>query len=226
MQAETEVTAEKRSALPLAQVAFNLLDTLDHFPEIFFAKLIQRVGSWPIPAVVPAVDVDGKPWENRSKVMGYRKSENSDDLESPAEYGNRVSGIMRVYFHILKIPPRQQPLKPMFQLPRYWIWFARLIGERGLLETAIAPQLIYSVFLFLLTSMFADCFLKAALDVLGSDARDIWGYQWVKLLALVYEGVTASLEGGNFIGSESPEGKAARVRVQLEIERIMTGVRS
>ncbi|EDR10205.1 uncharacterized protein LACBIDRAFT_318370 [Laccaria bicolor S238N-H82] len=209
LQAETEVTAEKRSAMPLAKVAFNLLDTLDHFPEIFFAKLVQRVGSWPIPAVVPAVDIDGKPWENRSKVMGYRKSENSDDLESPAEYGNRVSGIMRVYFHILKIPPRQQPLKPMFQLPRYWIWFARLIGERGLLETAIAPQLIYT-----------------ALDVLGSDARDIWGYQWVKLLALVYEGVTASLEGGNFIGSESPEGKAARVRVQLEIERIMTGVRS
>jgi len=130
--------------MPLARVAFNLLDTLDHFPEIFFAKLVQRVGGWPIPAVVPAVDIDGKPWENRSKAMGYRKSENSDDLESPAEYGSRVSGIMRVYFHILKIPPRQQPLKPMFQLPRYWIWFARLMGERGLLETAIAPQLIYS----------------------------------------------------------------------------------
>jgi len=108
-------------------------------------NILRPRRGWPIPAVVPAVDIDGKPWENRSKAMGYRKSENSDDLESPAEYGSRVSGIMRVYFHILKIPPRQQPLKPMFQLPRYWIWFARLMGERGLLETAIAPQLIYSL---------------------------------------------------------------------------------
>jgi nucleoporin GLE1 len=78
------------------------------------------------------------------------------------------------------------------------------------------------VFLFSLPQCLLTVFHKAALDVLGSDARDIWGYQWVKLLALVYEGVTASLDGGNFIGSEAPEGKAARVRVQLEIERIMT----
>jgi nucleoporin GLE1 len=41
------------------------------------------------------------------------------------------------------------------------------------------------------------------------------------MLALVYEGVTNGTGNGKFIGGESPEGKAARVRVQLEIERIM-----
>lgn len=81
----------------------------------------------------------------------------------------------------------------MFQQLRYWLWFARLVGKRGLPETAIAPQLI------------------SMLDGLGTNARNIWGYQWVKLLALVYEAVTASLEGDNFVGSEFLEGKAARV---------------
>ena len=41
------------------------------------------------------------------------------------------------------------------------------------------------------------------------------------MLALLYEGVTT----GN-IGGTTPEGKAARVRVQLEIERIMSGAQS
>jgi nucleoporin GLE1 len=55
------VTAEKRSAIPLAQVTFNLLESLEHFPTIFFAKLVQRCGGWPIPFVVPQVDLDGNP---------------------------------------------------------------------------------------------------------------------------------------------------------------------
>lgn len=90
---------------------------------------------------------DGVPWKDeaeRTKAMGYRKSSVSDDMESSAEYTTRVAGIMRVYLNILKIPPQRQPLNPMFQLPRYWVWVSRLVGERGLLETAVAPQLIYS----------------------------------------------------------------------------------
>ena len=42
LQAETEVTAEKRSAKQLAHVAANLLGALSQFPEVFFAKLVQR----------------------------------------------------------------------------------------------------------------------------------------------------------------------------------------
>ncbi|RDB15643.1 Nucleoporin gle1 [Hypsizygus marmoreus] len=208
LQAETEVTAEKKSAKPLAQVAFNLLNTVPDFAEIFFAKLVQRTGGWPIPIVVPKEDIDEKPWKDeaaRTKAMGYRKSSVSDDLESAAEYTTRVAGIMRVYFHILKIPPRQ-PLQAMFQLPRLWIWLSRLAGERGLLETAVAPQLIYT-----------------ALDVMGSYARQLWGHQWNKLLELIYEGVSVGFGSGRFIGGSSPEGIAARVRVELEIERILLG---
>ncbi len=65
--------------------------------------------------------------------------------------------------------------------------------------------------------------LAAALDVAGAAAREIWGVQWVKLLNVLYEGATTGLFGeqGRLIGGKSAEGIAARVRVQLEIERIM-----
>lgn len=73
-----------------------------------------------------------------------------------------------------------------------------------------------------------SCFcvlVPVGLEVLGHEANEIWGQQWVKMLALLYEGVTVGLgDGDMFIGGRSSEGNAARVRVQLEVERIMTGV--
>lgn len=64
-----------------------------------------------------------------------------------------------------------------------------------------------------------------ALDVLGVHARDIWGQQWVKLLEILYEGTTQGIYGktGKLIGGTSSEGTAARTRVQLEIQRILSG---
>lgn len=147
LQAETEVTAEKRSAGPLAHVTFTLLDNIDSFPEVFFARLVQRVGGWPIPLIVPRTDYNGANWETdkvRWKAMGYRKSTVSDDVEGAVEYTTRVAGVMRVYFHILQIRPVQRPLKPMFQAHRLWVWVARLMGDSALLVTVVAAQLLYS----------------------------------------------------------------------------------
>lgn len=64
-------------------------------------------------------------------------------------------------------------------------------------------------------------YFVAALDVGGLSASKMWGQQWIKLLALLYEGVTSGKVGGL-----TPEGKAARVRVQLEIERVLNGLTS
>lgn len=67
-------------------------------------------------------------------------------------------------------------------------------------------------------------FHLVALEVGGEKARDIWGQQWIKLMALIYEGVTQGIAGTDKrIGGTSTEGKAAQIRVQLEIERIMFG---
>jgi len=59
---------------------------------------------------------------------------------------------------------------------------------------------------------------------MGVDALHVWGAQWVKMLALIYEGVTVGIGVGKYIGGTTPEGKAARVRVQLKIEEIMAKV--
>ncbi|KAK7454071.1 Nuclear pore complex nucleoporin component [Stygiomarasmius scandens] len=201
LQAEIEVTAEKKSVIPLAQVAFNCLDTLEGLPEVFFSKICQRIGGWAIPFSSPEKDFDGGPWANddeRCKVSGRKEG------ESESEYTDRVMGVMRLYFAVLKIRPTRQPLKEMWQLPRIWTWFARFMGEGGLLETPVGAQVLY-----------------VALDVLGKDARAIWGLQFVKLLALIYKGTTTGLGNGELIGGTTPEGVAARVKVQLVVEAIM-----
>lgn len=206
LQAETEVTAEKRSAIPLAMVAARLLGTLEGFPDIFFAKLVQRSGGWPVPSAIPSTDSDGTAWNEleRTKAMGYRTNDD-DQRETLSDHVMRVSGMMRVYFLILAAPV-PQPLDKMFQLPRLWTYFARMIGDERLLETAVAAQVIY-----------------VALDVGGMEAKFIWGNQWVKMLELLYEGTTTGIGGvaDKLVGGQTPEGKAARVRVQLQIERIM-----
>lgn len=61
------------------------------------------------------------------------------------------------------------------------------------------------------------------MDVCGVQAKAIWGAQWIKLLELLYEGATVGMFGseGRLFGGKTPEGIAARVRLQLEIERVM-----
>jgi len=142
LQAETEVTAEKRSAIPLAMVAARLLGTLQGFPDIFFAKLVQRSGGWPVPTAIPSTDSDGTAWdeEQRTKAMGYKVNE--QQRESLSDHVMRVSGMMRVYFLILAAPV-PQPLEKMFQLPRFWTYFARMMGDERLLETAVAAEVLH-----------------------------------------------------------------------------------
>jgi nucleoporin GLE1 len=116
---------------------------LDGFAEVLYSKLGQRAGAWVVPCAVPELDVGGRKWEagEREKAMGYRQN-GKGETENVGEYVTRVAGLMRVYFAILRTPV-VKPLHRMFQLPRYWIWFARIMAQVGLLETAIAPQLIY-----------------------------------------------------------------------------------
>jgi len=195
LQAETEVTAEKRSARPLAQLALNSMNTLDGFSTVFWAKLCQRTGGWAIPAPVPSKDADGTPFTpaTRVKASGLRE-------ETSADHTARVAGIMRVYFSLLLLPP-PAPLSREFHMSRLWTFVSRLVGQPALLRSSLATQL-----------------LSVALEVGGSHARDVWGSQWIKLMALLYEGVTTEPSP---MGGSGPESRASRVRLQLEIERVM-----
>ncbi|KIP11299.1 hypothetical protein PHLGIDRAFT_99899 [Phlebiopsis gigantea 11061_1 CR5-6] len=204
LQAETEVTAEKRSAVPLAQVTANLLGALERFPDVFWAKLCQRAGGWPVPFVVPVADFDGTPFDAAAqrKAMGYRDRQNKEGI---AEYKMRVAGMMRVYFHVL-VAPVAQPLDSRFRSHRVWTYFVWMLSDERLLASALSAELLY-----------------VALDVNGAGAKAVWGAQWTKLLEVLYEGCTAGLYGNpaKLIGGTTPEGISARVRVQGEIEKLM-----
>ncbi|KAG6335051.1 hypothetical protein ID866_4029 [Astraeus odoratus] len=239
LQAETEVTAEKKSAYPLALVTCSLLhhpSLSDTFPDVFYAKTLQRTGGWGVPVIVPAQDVGGKTWsdEERRKAMGYQWTGGEDGgeggWESTGEHATRIAGIMRVYFLVLAmsvsmptpVPAAELGKAPqlsrgqrLFHLPHFWMYFSRMLGDERLLETAVAAQILH-----------------VALDVAGLEARHIWGKQWIKLLELLYEISTVGIDSGTnaagsgkdhrrILGGQTPEGKSARVRVQLEIERIM-----
>ncbi|KZT06969.1 uncharacterized protein LAESUDRAFT_652261 [Laetiporus sulphureus 93-53] len=201
LQAETEVTAEKHSARPLADVTVRLLSTLNGFVEIFWAKLCQRAGGWPVPVMVPEEDVDGTKFDAAAwrKACGYRDGENSSD------YTTRVSGLMRLYFMMLGIRS-SGPLDFIFSTSKFWTYCARMLSEPSLLKQPIAPSILF-----------------VALDVAGQRAGMIWGPQWVKLLSLLYEGVTVGVDNSrdSLIGGADAEAVAARMRIQLQIEKVM-----
>ncbi|PPQ89307.1 hypothetical protein CVT25_000374 [Psilocybe cyanescens] len=211
LQAETEVAAEPRSAEALGQVAFSLCESLDNFAPIFFAKLVQRCGGWPIPIVPPNHNLDNKPWASReefTKISGWRKSTIDEGIESIKDRSTRIAALMRVYFCVIKITPARGPLDNMFQLPRLWTWFARITGDTKLLQDPVAPWLIYT-----------------GLDVLGLEACNVWGKQWIKMLVLIHEGVTTGYQNGKLIGGDSPESAHARTRVMFALGNIINGAK-
>ena len=135
------------------------------FPEVLWSKLVQRVGGWPVPTIIPETDLDGRRWgagpkgkgrggeRERYRVMGYRPGSTSDNaLETPSEYSVRVAGIMRVYWEVVKVqlrfPERAPPVGP-FAMPKYWVWFARILDSKALMDTAVCTELIYSKLLVL-----------------------------------------------------------------------------
>lgn len=65
----------------------------------------------------------------------------------------------------------------------------------------------------------------AALDVMGLEAGEVWGRQWMKVLALVHEGITNGYDTDKLIGGDTAEGSAARTRVMVSLENIVDGVR-
>lgn len=151
LQAETEVTAEKRSAKPLAQLTLNSMNALDGFSAVFWAKLCQRTGGWAVPAPVPLKDADGTPFtpSTRMKASGLREETSADRVA-------RVAGILRVYFSLLLLPP-SSPLSREFHTPRLWMFIARLVGQPALLQSSLATELLSGMSHPFVLSLLAFC---------------------------------------------------------------------
>lgn len=158
VQAELEVTAFKPAALALSALTFHLMTspTLPGFAEIFFSQLVKRTGPWLVPCQVPTYDWDGRAWSGWPELMsiaGYRKAtrvcSQADGLENEIDHMERVAGVMRLYFGILHYGMGQHnniEIHPIFQLPRYWVWLARMLVQERLVNHAVGAELLYSAF--------------------------------------------------------------------------------
>ncbi|KAL5532421.1 GLE1 [Sanghuangporus sanghuang] len=199
-QAETEVTAHKAQAGPLARVAVSLITAYPPLGDIFFARLCARAGCWA--AGVEPLTVEDETWEQlpekeKQKRWGARSDENLE------EQMTRISGVMRLYFAMLFAALKLGVhVTAAFRPSRFWLYLAQLLNNRTMLEKPVAPEIIY-----------------VALDEGGIHAKAIWGKQFIKMLQFMYEGLTGD-DKLRFGGSEVLA-QAARARCLLEIEKVM-----
>ena len=135
-QAEAEVTANKESAIPLAKVAINLISAYPLLGEIFWAKLCELEGCWIAPVEPSDIDpVDGSKLTEKqyTKVWSKRQEEIQDHQII------RITGVLRLYFHMLFIPV-MTPLPPPFRPSRFWSYFTHLLSAPGLIQRPLAAE--------------------------------------------------------------------------------------
>ncbi|KAH8110204.1 GLE1-like protein-domain-containing protein [Phellopilus nigrolimitatus] len=202
LQAETEVTAHKAQAGPLARVAVALIATYPILGNIFWAKLCERAGCWA--SGIAPVMLEDETQESLSEKQ-KRKRWGARLEESQEEKATRLSGVMRLYFHMLFVSldmETREPLPLPFRPGRYWLYLAQLLNNKAMLGKPVAPEIIY-----------------VALDEGGLHAKNIWGKQFIKMLQLIYEGIRG--DGKTRFGGDDVLAQASRARCQLEIEKIM-----
>lgn len=134
-QAEAEVTAHKEQAVPLAKLAVSLIARDSLFADIFWAKLCDLVGCWIAPAAASSHDApDG---EKQYLKLWSRRPDELQDAQTM-----RITGVLRLYFHMLLVPVQSQ-LPPPYRPARLWAYLATLLANPALLERAVAPEAIY-----------------------------------------------------------------------------------
>jgi nucleoporin GLE1 len=134
MQAETEVSARAVTAIPLSKVTIRLLSNITLFPEILYARMVQRTGGWAVPVPVPKPQGMGE--VEYAKLRGFRS-----EREPQKDFDTRVIGIMTLYFAILT-EGVSTPMPMAWAFPRYWTYFARLMSMSVLLRSDMALQII------------------------------------------------------------------------------------
>lgn len=144
-QAETEVTAHKAQAGPLARVAVSLIIAYPPLADIFFARMCARVGCWA--AGVEPLTLENETWEQlqekeKQKRWGARSDENLEEKMM------RIAGVMRLYFAMLFVALKLGNHVPApFRPARFWLYLAQLLNNRKMLERPVAPEIIYGMFI-------------------------------------------------------------------------------
>lgn len=150
-QAETEVTAHKEQAGPLARVAINLIVVYPLFGDIFWAKLCELIGCWaagimpPESTEIEVIYEPGRtvveklselPEKQRLKRVGA-KAEEALDAQMM-----RITGVLRLYFTMM-FEESEVPLTPQYTRGRLWAYLAHMLSDEMVLKRPIAPEAIY-----------------------------------------------------------------------------------
>ena len=144
-QAETEVSAHKSQARPLARICVALISAYPGFGDIFWARLCARAGCWAA-GVEPVLLED----ETSDSISDKEKQKRWGSLpeEGSEEKMMRIAGIMRLYFSILSIsmePTANQPMPIPFRPARYWMYLSQLLNNSTMLEKSVAAEILYGM---------------------------------------------------------------------------------
>jgi nucleoporin GLE1 len=199
-QAEAEVNAKPDAAFPLARIVLGLL-LRGHaaLGEVLFARMVKKcpwvVSHYPERSVsAEMLGFHPLTCQDQSREE-YEKSTGRGLDESLAEYINRMSGILTLYFAILQtplssvvptLPAHPSPVQllalvdPALRLPAAWRWLAfALFGPLP----ALAP-----------TAQFVVCWI----DVVGAEVARVYGVGQVsKVFAAVAEAVEKGVVKGD-----------------------------
>ncbi|KAG9016023.1 hypothetical protein FRB90_003815 [Tulasnella sp. 427] len=214
LQAETEITAKKDTAFPLARLVLKIID-LGHpmLADAFMARMVGRTGGWSLGAVVTREP--GQSDEEFRKAHGHNPNDNAQD------FMNRLVGIITLYAAILQTPlgasrpvfgqaPQPPPFPPYcFQLPRLWTLLARI---------ASTPALIHD--------RSASLVLVALINTAGDRLMQVYGKQVVKLVKTIgarchQDGPVGVNEDMLVGGKAGKEGRPDRARLGLLLEKWM-----
>lgn len=213
LQAETEITAKKDTAFPLARLILKIIN-LGHpmLAEAFMARMVGRTGGWSIGAVVTREQ--GQSDEEFRKAHGHNPNDNAQD------FNNRLVGIITLYAAILQTPPG--PSRPVFgqapqesfppycfQLPRLWTLIARIASTPALIYDRSAPLVLF-----------------ALIDTAGDRLLQAYGKQVVKLVKTIgarcsQDGLVGVEEEMLVGGKAGKEGRPDRARLGLLLEKWM-----
>ena len=144
-QAETEVSAHKSQARPLARICVALISAYPELGDIFWARLCARAGCWAA-GVEPVLLED----ETSDSISDKEKQKRWGSLpeEGSEEKMMRIAGIMRLYFSILSIsmePTANQPMPIPFRPARYWMYLSQLLNNSTMLEKSVAAEILYGM---------------------------------------------------------------------------------
>lgn len=170
----------------------------------------MRTGGWLIGYHVSRQQ--GQDEKEFRKFAGYRED------ESHLERQMRIGGVISLFFAICTSPKATSMLPTQFWPTKLWSFLTRIMGEPRLLRQTMAPYVSHLIVIWIISTLTRILqAMHACLELGASKGLSMFGRQWIKLLIAIGQ---ATMEEGR-VGASDDAGKTARVRLQLQAEKLL-----